>query len=133
MKSLLWISLGIIIALSLSQVRQVVVVEREPERDEPPVRSPMPLNFSQLGFLTPDYGDNKIIPLFGRRLQRDRWQYYTVSNQHNDIKLPIRVGNRSALDSIGVNELSSGDRVMVHGYNEYFTVTLYDTDVQRYF
>jgi len=101
---------------------------------EPPVRTAWPaLEFAQLGFLTPDQGENKILPLFGRRLERDRWQYYTISNQHNDIKLPIKVGRRSGLDSVGVNELGSGDRILVHGYNEHFTVSLYDTEVRRYF
>ena len=90
------------------------------------------MDFAPLGYLTPDVGENKILPLYGRRLQRDRWQYYTISNQHNDIKLPIKVGRRSGLDSIGVNELGSGDRVLVHGYNEMFTVSLYDTEVRRY-
>jgi len=47
--------------------------------------------------------------------------------------LPIKVGKRSALDSTGVNEVGSGDRILVHGYNEMFTVTLYDVDVRHVF
>ena len=136
MKILFVMIVGLAIVLLARQVIVVPVQVDQPlgsQPLEPPVRPSYSLEFSQLGFLTPDAGENKILPLFGRRLQRDRWQYYTISNQHNDIQVPIKVGKRSGLDSVGVEELSSGDRVLVHGYNEMFTVSLYDTDVRRYF
>ena len=136
MKLLVWVGAGLVLAMWLLNrpppPPPVFEVVLENTTLEPPVRDPMPMEFTQLGFLTPDAGENKILPLYGRRLQRDRWQYYTISNQHNDIKLPIKVGRRSGLDSVGVNELGDGDRVLVHGYNEMFTVSLYDTEVRRY-
>jgi len=133
MKLLVWVGAGLMLALwLLNRPPPSYELVLENTALEPPVRDPMPMEFAQLGFLTPDAGENKILPLYGRRLQRDRWQYYTISNQHNDIKLPIKVGRRSGLDSIGVNELGDGDRVLVHGYNEMFTVSLYDTEVRRY-
>ena len=135
MRLLVWVGAGLVFALwfvNRPQPPPIYEVVLEDRSLEPPVRDPMPMDFAPLGFLTPDAGENKILPLYGRRLQRDRWQYYTISNQHNDIKLPIKVGRRSGLDSTGVNELGSGDRVLVHGYNEMFTVSLYDTEVRRY-
>jgi hypothetical protein len=47
-------------------------------------------SYRQLGILTPSNGSSKdsIIPLMGRPLftNRDKWQYYSTSNQHNNIK-----------------------------------------------
>ena len=88
----------------------------------------LPSTFQQIGLLTPSNGsENKILPLYARRLQRDRWQYYAISNQHNDIKLPVKIGKKSALDDYGVSEQYSGDKVFVEGYNETFDVKLYET------
>ena len=97
----------------------------------PPYRDPMPASFQQIGMLTPSNGgEKKILPLFARRLNRDRWQYYAISNQHNDIKLPLKIGKKSALDDYGVAEQYSGDKVFVEGYNENFDVKLYDSVIK---
>lgn len=126
-----WIILSVVAALLVGWLVGIrVAPESAPQ--EPtyaaPCRNPMPVSFQQIGILTPTSGgENKILPLFARRLYRDRWQYYAISNQHNDIKLPVRVGKKSALDDHGVPEQYSGDRVFVEGYNESFDVKLYET------
>ena len=92
--------------------------------------------YRQLGILTPLQGSSKdnILPLMGRPLyiRRSKFNYYTISNQHNNIKLPVTVKGRSALSDIGVDELFSGDSVYVEGNNEAFKVTIYENSVQKY-
>ncbi len=93
-------------------------------------------NYRQLGIITPLNGTstNNILPLMGRPLftSRQKWQYYTISNQHNNVKLPVSVKGRSALTDYGVDEVFSGDTVYVEGYNDAFKVTVYENDTIRY-
>ena len=93
-------------------------------------------NFSQLGILTPVSQTSKdnILPLMGRPLftSRSKFQYYTISNQNNQIKLPITINGRSGLDEIGVDELFDGDTVYIEGYEDVFKVTKYDNGTIRY-
>jgi hypothetical protein len=92
--------------------------------------------YRQIGIMTPLNGLTKdnILPLMGRPLftTRDKWQYYTISNQHNNVKLPISFKGRSALNDYGVDQIYSGDTVYVEGYNDAFKVTTYETDTIRY-
>jgi hypothetical protein len=121
-----------------------------PLRDEryfvPGYRNPVvPINISttavdtayrQLGILTPLNGSSKdnILPLMGRPLftRRSLWQYYTISNQHNNVKLPVSVKGKSGLNDNGVDEIYSDDTVYVEGYNEAFKVTKYENDTIKY-
>ena len=83
-------------------------------------------DYTQLGILTRT-GD-LILPLMGRRLMTDRWQYYTISNTGNmNTKLPITSKGRSCSSEYGCDSLFSGDTVFVEGYNDTFKVTLYET------
>ena len=93
-------------------------------------------SYRQIGIITPLNGNtsNNILPLMGRPLytSRQKWQYYTISNQHNNVKLPISVKGRSALNDYGVDELYNGDTVYVEGYNDAFKVTVYDNSTIKY-
>jgi hypothetical protein len=93
-------------------------------------------NYRQLGIITPLNSTSKdnILPMMGRPLftSRDKWQYYTISNQHNNVKLPISVKGKSALNDYGVDQVYNGDTVYVEGYNEAFKVTMYDNDTIKY-
>lgn len=93
-------------------------------------------NYRQLGIITPlnSTDKNKILPLMGRPLytSRQKFQYYTMTDQNNSIKLPIRVKGRSATNDYGVDELYSHDTVYVEGYNEAFKVTMYDNNTVKY-
>jgi hypothetical protein len=108
-------------------------------------RNAVPINIStsavdttyrQLGILTPLNGSSKdnILPLMGRPLftRRSLWQYYTISNQHNNVKLPVSVKGKSGLNDNGVDEIYSDDTVYVEGYNEPFKVTKYENDTIKY-
>jgi len=97
---------------------------------------PQDTNYRQMGIITPLNGLTKdnILPLMGRPLftTRDKWQYYTISNQHNNVKLPISFKGKSALNDYGVDQIYSDDTVYVEGYNDAFKVTTYETDTIRY-
>lgn len=93
-------------------------------------------NYRQVGILTPLNKSSKdsIMSLMGRPVfnNRDLWQYYTISNQHNNVKLPISVNGKSASNEYGVNKLYNGDSVYVEGYNGACKVTIYDNDTIKY-
>jgi len=90
--------------------------------------------YRQVGILTALNTKGKIIALMGRPLftNRDKWQYYTISNQNNAIKLPISRNGRSCTNEYGCDRLTTGDSVYIEGINEAYKVTLYDNDTMRY-
>ena len=92
--------------------------------------------FRQVGILTPLNGSSKdsILPLMGKILfaRRDLWNYYTISNQHNNVKLPVSVKGRSALNEHGVDKVFDGDTVYVEGMNQPFKATIYENTIMRY-
>lgn len=90
-------------------------------------------NYRQIGILTPlnkKNNNNKILSLMGRPLYTNRnlWQYYTISNQHNNVKLPIIVNGKNATNDYGVNEIYTNDIVFVEGYQHKFKVTVYENN-----
>ena len=54
-------------------------------------------NYNQVGILTRLNGDETILPVMGRPLysNRSKWQYYTMSDKSNAIKLPMSKNGRS--------------------------------------
>ena len=109
------------------------------------IRGPvMPINVStqgisnaayrQVGILTRINGPETILPLMGRPLfrNRDKWQFYTISEKSNFIKLPISVKGRSCTNEYGCDNVYNGDTVYVEGYNDAFKVTAYDNSVMQY-
>ena len=98
--------------------------------------TPASTSYRQMGIMTPLNGASKdnILPLMGRPLftNRDKWQYYTISNQHNNVKLPVSFKGKSALNDYGVDQIFSGDTVYVEGYNDAFKVTVYENDTIKY-
>lgn len=93
-------------------------------------------SFRQLGILTPVSQTTKdnILPLMGRPTitSRSKFQYYTISNQNNQVKLPVSVKGKSGLEEYGVDEVFDGDTVYVEGYEDVFKVTKYDNGTMRY-
>jgi hypothetical protein len=94
-------------------------------------------SYRQMGILTPiNNKDNKekIIPLMGRPLftNRDKWQYYTISDQRNSIKLPILHNGRSCTNEYGCNRLFKGDKVYIEGINQHYKVNIYENDTIKY-
>ena len=93
-------------------------------------------SYRQVGILTPLNGDSKnnVLPLMGRPVfsNRDMWQYYCISNQHNNVKLPIKVNGKNASNEYGVNKIFGKDVVYVEGANEAYKTTIYENDVIKY-
>lgn len=96
-------------------------------------------SYRQVGILTPnkkdDIGDtstNTILPLMGRPLytNRDKWQFYTMTK--NNIKLPIIKNGKSGTSEYGCDNIYSGDKVFVNGYNNAFIATVYENDTIQY-
>ena len=90
--------------------------------------------YRQVGILTRISGPETILPLMGRPIfrNRDKWQFYTISEKNNFIKLPISVKGRSCTNEYGCDNVYTGDTVYVEGYNDAFKVTAYENTVMQY-
>lgn len=109
---------------------QEVIVQRIP----PPMT--LSLNYQQIGILTSDQTDKEpiVLPLFGRKIRSDRWQYYTATDKTNMLRLPLRINNRDCEDTIGCDEIYTGDELFVEIYQgRVFTATIYKIDAPQYF
>ena len=104
-------------------------------------------SYRQVGILTRHGGDKEtILPLMGRPLiaNRDKWNFYAMSDKNNMIKLQISVVNsgsvnpcggknyKNCMGTNGCSDLMNGDIVKVDGYNDNFKVTTYENDTPRY-
>lgn len=104
-------------------------------------------SYRQIGILTRHGADKEtILPLMGRPLiaNRDKWNFYAMSDKNNMIKLQVSVANngsnrqcsginyRNCMGTNGCNDLMNGDLVKVDGYNDLFKVTTYENDTPRY-
>tara|TARA_B110000305_G_C19457185_1_gene651707 strand:- start:4077 stop:4586 length:510 start_codon:yes stop_codon:yes gene_type:complete len=94
----------------------------------------MEVSYRQVGILTRVNHSEIILPLFGRMVNTSRvkWQYYTMNDSNNQVRLPLNVNGRSATDEYGVDELYSGDTVYVQGYDDIFKVTVYENNRYMY-
>jgi len=100
--------------------------------------SQAPLDYQQVGILTSQETEKEpvILPLFGRKVygRSDRWQYYTATDKNNMIRIPLQIGSRECEDTVGCNELYTGDKLGVGIYQgREFTATIYKTDAPQYF
>lgn len=96
------------------------------------IRSGIPREYTQLGYLKGSTNDTDIYPLYGRasKTNAHRWNYHTITNRpSNNIRLPIQSsdGRECTLD-IGCNELYDGDRVTIPGVPGQYEVNLYNKD-----
>jgi hypothetical protein len=90
--------------------------------------------YRQMGILTRLDGTEMILPLMGRPLftNRDKWNFYTMNDKTNMIKLPIIYNGKNCTSEYGCDNLYDGNVVKVEGYNTDFKVTMYDNQVMRY-
>ena len=90
--------------------------------------------YRQVGILTRNDGSETILPLMGRPLftNRDKWNFYTMSDKNNMIKLPVTFKGKSCTNEYGCDNIYNGDTVYVEGYGDAFKVTMYDNNVMRY-
>jgi hypothetical protein len=107
------------------------------------VRGGIPINvntravdtsYRQVGLLKRMNGPEMLLPLMGRPryVGRDKWQYYTMSDNNNQIKLPVSFKSKSCTSEYGCDEISNGDTVYVDGMNATFQVTMYDNATMNY-
>jgi hypothetical protein len=91
-------------------------------------------NYRQVGLLKRLNGPEMMLPLMGRPLytNRDKWQFYTMSDKNNMLKLPISFKGKSCTNEYGCDDVSNGDTVYVEGINDAFSVTLYDNAINKY-
>jgi len=91
-------------------------------------------SYRQVGILTRQGGKETILPLMGRPLHanRNKWQYYTMSDKNNSIKLPVSNNGKSCTSEYGCDNIYNGDTLYAEGYNDAFKVTLYDNEIPRY-
>ena len=92
-------------------------------------------SYRQIGILTRlDNTKPTILPLMGRPLitNRDKWNFYTMSDKNNMIKLPIKYKQRKCMTDVGCDNLYTGDIVYVDGYDADFKVTTYENDTLKY-
>jgi len=91
-------------------------------------------SYRQVGILTRVDGKETILPLMGRPLfaNRNKWQYYTMSDKNNSVKLPVSRNGKSCTNEYGCDSLYNGDTVYVEGYNDAFKITVYDNDLPKY-
>lgn len=90
-----------------------------------------PAEYRQVGILT---RGETILPLMGKPLlaNRDTWNFYTMNDKNNMIKLPVVSKGKSCTGEHGCDNIYNGDSVYVEGYNDTFTATIYDGDTLRY-
>lgn len=95
---------------------------------------PVNVNYRQVGLLTRVNGKETMLPLMGRPLQknRDKWQFYTMSDKNNSVKLPISFRKKSCTSEYGCDNIYNGDSVYVEGYKDAFRATIYDNAVMEY-
>jgi hypothetical protein len=91
-------------------------------------------SYGQVGILTRINGPETILPLMGKSLlsSRDKWQFYTMSDKNNSVRLPITHNGKSCTNEYGCDNLYNGDSVYVEGYNDAFQVTMYENNSLRY-
>ena len=91
-------------------------------------------NYRQVGILTRNGGQETILPLMGRPLManRDKWQFYTINDKFNGIKLPVVSKGKSCTNEYGCDDLMNGEDVYIEGYKDTFKVTIYDTNLPEY-
>jgi hypothetical protein len=101
----------------------------------PPIATqPFDQNYRQIGILTRQTG-SEILPLMGRRQMssRDKWQYYTMSGNNLQMKLPVSVNGKSCTGEYGCNEIFNNDTVYVEGFKDIFIATIYENNSFTYF
>ena len=90
-----------------------------------------PNEYQNIGLIKKISDMDDVKPLYGRRTYRgsNMWNYYTVLNDHIQVKLPIMRTN-NCLDERGCSEIQSGEEITVN--NETYKVELYPYSDFRY-
>ena len=80
-------------------------------------------SFQQLGYLQGKDDINHAMPLMGRRIHSNQWEYYTFHHKNPNIKIPLGTHN---------NEIYDKSEMQIPGYTGNFDVKIYELDHPRY-
>ena len=80
--------------------------------------------FQQVGYLYDPENPKQTMPLMGRRIHSNRFEYYTTNHYNTHVKIPLSIK--------GDKELDDGENLPVEGYRNNFKIKLYDLDAPRY-
>jgi len=91
-----------------------------------------PSEYQNIGTLTNSDNPNDVKPLYGRRTYRgsNEWNYYTLLNNHIQVKQAIEIESNNCLEERGCKELMDGENVYVNGVT--YIVKLYPYSDFRY-
>jgi hypothetical protein len=94
-----------------------------------------PSKYTTIGILTRLGDVESTLPLIGRSINRNNWNYYTINDKNSSLllKLPIyNTNNKNCLSEYGCQMLNDGDIVKIEGTDATFKVTTYDNAEARY-
>jgi hypothetical protein len=77
---------------------------------------------------------SQILGLYGKPIRpgSSKWSYYTSSDGHNSIKMPLSHKGKQCGQDYGCDELYDGDNLSIPSYNGNFKVNIYKYDKPRY-
>ena len=77
---------------------------------------------------------SQILGLYGKPIYpgSNKWSYYTASDGHNSIKMPLTHNGKKCDGTYGCDELYDGDIISIPSYNGNFKVNIYDYDKPKY-
>ena len=82
--------------------------------NEDPIYPMSNTDFQQLGTLSSMDDTNTILPLFGKKLFKDRWSYYTTTDGEQNLRIEIIHSERNCMkDQIGCDMIYSDDLVTI--------------------
>lgn len=91
-----------------------------------------PNEYQNIGTLTNINESNDVKPLYGRRTYRgsNEWNYYTLLNNHIQVKQAIEIESKNCLEDKGCSEINDGKNININGSS--YIVKLYPYSDFRY-
>ena len=74
----------------------------------------------------------QMLPLYGRRITGDRWNYYTRTDTYNPVPIPVHVQRRDCMDGTGCEEVMSGETVRIAAMGKEGKTHVYRMDGPTY-
>lgn len=117
----------------LKEIVNIKSKQNDVRKKPVPIRRGIPINqrtrgethYKRIGIL---YHNDIILPLYGRPTytRSHLWNYFTISNDHVSIEIPLEIQGKDCHSSYGCTEIDDGTQVYIPAYNDTFTVKLYD-------
>lgn len=124
--------------LDLIQAKQL----EESKSPKLPEINSMPINiptrgmeqFRQLGILTSQNDNKRVLPLYGRRtyVGSHKWNYYTSTDGYNSFQVSVVNKNKDCSEEYGCDEINSHDDIHIPAYNESFKALMYRNTGPKY-